>query len=586
MRTKANIIKSTFLFAFSISLLMGCARLKPAIQPSPPSREESFRLPATGNVEIITQYAYSTEPRIGYNTFEVYLENHTTNTITFKSVTLNDVTLSVSAAALPRALRTISLDGEEMALGSYEKPIDPDVTWYQFYPSAVAGSGETVIFQINFKKVLTSQKKLILRDERGNEWQITVPRFRQPDKLITAVTYPLNYEWVYVQYKSGSKPEQLWLNDWEIRGYRCLTAQGGMAPEVLAVKSPFPIRTGLPIYVKIRFADGKKRCALVRALNGISLDACPAGPKSEAELKELGLDADPSVLMLPFDIDCADFRANDKGLSAMPSASGRLKEYTEQPTKLGGLGFCAAAFPEVWNIYGQLGDAVYEKTYRLGWGTNRLRFIEEEEINMEKLQAVAAPRPWLWVPERFHTEGRSLSAEEMKLMGWMLMARGGKGIRYHFWMNSRFDPFAKCPDLLPAMKELNQEIGKRREILSPLVLAFEEVRELGSPWNGRIKVYTSWSGEKGLLVMVRNLDYKVNLHPVEVKGLPFEAKIKKNVPVVVALPVWFKGGKIEDLLTNKRVKGQVTTGEQGRKEMQINLDELKAYRLLWFPNDG
>jgi len=580
-------IKFAFFIQFvCIFLLMaGCARLKPAVKPAVPSGRESFRLPATGNVEIVTQYAYSTEPRIGYNTFEAYIENHTTNTITFKSATLNGVTLSVSAADLPKALRSISFDGEEIFLGSYEKPVDQEVTWFQFYPSAVAGPGETVVFQLNFKHVLTSQKKLVLRDEAGKEWQVTVPRFRQPDKLITAVTYPLDYGQVYVQYKSGSAPERLQLNDWEIKGFRRLTSvEGGMAPEVLATKSPFSIRTGLPIYVKIRFADGKERCALVRALNGIGLHACPAGPKSEAGLRELGLDVDPSVLMLPVDFACADFRAKDKGLSAMPAASARLKEYLAQPGKLGGLAFCTADFPEVWNIYGTLGDAGYEKTYRLGWGRKRLLFIEEEERNMERLQFTSAPRPWLWVPDRFQIEGRALSAEEMKLTGWMVMARGGKGIRYHFWMNSKLDPFAKIPDLLPAMKELNEEIGKQRGILSPLVLASERVRELGAPLKGRIKIYTGWSGEQGLLVMVRNLDYKVDLHPKDTKGLPFEPTVKNNLAVRIALPEWFKAGEAEDLLTNKRIKGQITTGEQGRKEMQINLDELKAYRLIWIPN--
>jgi len=56
----------------------------------------------------------------------------------------------------------------------------------------------------------------------------------------------------------------------------------------------------------------------------------------------------------------------------------------------------------------------------------------------------------------------------------------------------------------------------------------------------------------------------------------FNVVPKQNVNIDVSLPVWFKGRKAVDLLSGKSLPT-----EKSDNAIQIKLDRLDAFRLIW-----
>ena len=407
---------------------------------------------------------------------------------------------------------------------------------------------------------------------------ISVPRFVPPQTRITAVTYPLDYSSVYVQFQSnGIKPQQLWLNNMLVEPFKILVSAVPDAPSMLAVKSPFRIKTGVPLHVRIRFADGQERHCLVRALNGISLDAPLASKTKAFDPSVLGLDAHPSVEFSGYDVACNDAKHKNQGGSAMAVTEERRAFSARHKDRLLGLVYCTAVYPELWNIYGQVADAVYAKSYRLGWAKNKPRFIEEEEECVTKAWLSAQPRPFLWIPDRWKPQGRRyLEPEELQVMGWTALVRGAKGIRYHFWKDAGQPAFAESTNLLQGIIELDRQIVTNKEALSSLALESERV--IGEEGRGWIKVYTAWAGDSGILVMVRNLNYRSS--PGNQSGSSsFTVQAKEHLLVDVAVPEWMEPGTIRDFITGSPVKTTKTAAG-----VQVELDRLDAYWLIWIEN--
>ena len=549
----------------------GCAHL---------GRESGGQPSAAGHEwkTVTTQYAPSTAVRTGFNTFEVYLRNNTDKPIRYGCPKLDGKPLIDLALSRVTGPATVKLDGVQIPFPRNAWHTEPVVTWWQYYPAQEAAPGETVALQVNFRQSVTAQRTLEIPEAGGACHTVTVHRFRMPEAALSAVTFTPDFKRMYVQVASREEARRLWVNGEEVKPFRLLRRAEATDPDMLAFAPPRPVRAGMPLHVKVEFSGGAIRQSIVRAMSGISLDSCDRLPSSDR--KEYSLDDNPPVQLLDGDFTCSDTYGHRKGSSAPRMAADRMHFYTKHGDQLGGLGYCTAIYPELWNIYGPIGDAVYAKPYQLGWGYRRTKFIEEEETMMRSAALTAAPRPMLWIPQRLcPVGGRHLEAAELELLGWLSVIRGGKGLRYNHWRPpSEPDGFKDCPWLKPAIRDLNRAIRSRESLLSALALQSErKVEDASGGWS---KVYTAWSGDAGMLVMVRNLAYEADAtRQPDATGPSFRVKTRQNVTIPVSIPSWMKPAPPVEFLGGKSLAS--VTAANGK---QITLPELGAYALVWIAN--
>ena len=565
---KLNFTFCIFRSAFCIVLLLtGCARFKPAMKGE---QEEQPK-----GIEIHTQYAVSSDQKLGYNTFEVYIANHTDNTITFTGAELNGKPLPVVPSDKLRKLLTVKLgEGDEITLTEPGFPEDSPVTWWQYYPCNEVKPGKTIEFQVNFKAIPTGRQELRLTRQGDEPIGVTVPRFRQPEKRLTAITYSLDGKRMFVQYASGKIGiKKLQVNGKTISELKTIKSLGGDTPDLVAFDAPFKLHNGNVLHVSSEFQDNSRCDALVRVLLGIALDGgFKEGSNEKAIRKEYGLDEYSVVEMLPFDVTCGDTKAGKNGMSAPTVTETRTELYRQKQDRLAGLGYCTAMYPGLFNIYGQIADTVFAKPYRLNWGHIPSRFIEEEEECIAKTQKTSEPKPFLWIPERFR-KGRRLEAGEFQMLSWMALANGSKGIRYHFWKNDSNNPFADCHELGEEIKRLNMDIRLKAEELSPLVLVRAWVDE-----KQKAKIYENWSGDKGIMMVVRNLDYVTDKNENQSGQAPrFHIKSRENVKVEFSLPTGMRLSTPKDLLSGDLVKSSAADGK-----MTFILRRLDTVSVVWF----
>lgn len=572
-----------------------------------------------GQLTITGQYAPSSDTGIDRQTYELYIENTGSKPVEFTSVTLNGeklILVQVQAKSLSRSLDAFEIDGIPMSINENSENLAqsaPDnVGWWQFYPDQIVPAKGAAIFQVNFKSKPQAQQKLVLETSTGLKISCPLQRFRFPEKLITAITYSKDYSQVFIQYESrnGAPVDKVWLNGVEIKSFKILPARDRKTPCMLAIQAPFPISTGMPLHVKLRFADQDWRYALVRALSGIELDAAEvAGRPTRLERRDFSLDPFPPVTMILYDFTCADVTANDKGRSAMDLIAARLALYRKDSSSLAGISYCTAIYPEIWNIYGPLADAVYAKPYRLGYGQTPKRFFEEEEDVLEKAASTASPKPWIYIPESYKLRNKRLiEDQELQTLGWLALARGAKGIRYHYWKHPD-NTFVLNKGLQDGLITLNLQISDVRDLLSPVAFVSASQARVpcriplpvttNAPFIPRsddpnldprptadlnVKTYISWAGDKGMLVYVRNLDYSTDAQPDENGVKPrFSAPRREDIKITIPLPPWFIPGASRDLVKAGLVPCAFNQTPAGM-EAQLVLPELEAFRVIWIEN--
>lgn len=596
--------------AFCIFLLLtGCVGMKkpPVViwqPPLMPVKGPELR----GDLALAGQYAPSTGARVGFNTYEVYLENKGTDVWRFNSVRFNGRTLAANSAPnLLAAFGRVTLDGEVLPLGD-KTSHDKDVVWWQFYPEPELWPGRTILFQINMRGIPSAKSTLELMSDGVKTVAVDMVRFRMPEKMIGSIAFAPDYSRIYVPYSSrnGAGVTRVWLNNRLTPVQRELQERLGGGLRVLKLQASERIQRGDLVYVKLEFEDRDWRYGMVRALTGPILDAAEqAGRPTRVERRDYALDADSGVIMLPYDFTCNDVRHdNDKGGSATAMVMERQTTYHRDRSRLAGASYCTAMYPELWNIYGSLADAVFAKPYRLGYGHNPKRFIEEEEAEIDHARQTVQPRPWLYTPESYQHQGRIEEGEELEVLVWVMLAKGARGIRYHYW-NHLQGGFFENRRLQETMKILNRRIGDARDKLATLIPAGESqltvpcvahtATSVQSPntfavpnpnsASAPLKVYTAWCGDSGLLVVARNLDYETDLMPDENGEKPrFRVNEKLEIDLPVPLPNWLRNGGVCDLVDGSVVEAREAPSADGRRELMIRLDRLPAVRALWVEN--
>ncbi len=580
----------------SVALFLpGCALFRPSPPPSPIPQPAGYPsvTSADGRIRVSCQYQRPVFPNVGFNTLRVFIENLGSGDVSFKSVMLDDINLPLEtpSRASMKAFSSMTLDGAKIPL-KYESPAQKLLTWWEFYPSARARPGETISFQMNFRRTPTRMPTMTLFPAKGEPVAFDLPRFRPDAREITAVTFPLDYSRVFVQFESsGAVPEKLWLNNHAISGFSLLKSPEPRTPDMLAVTPPFSIGVGMPIHVRILFSDGVCRQALVRALAGISIQATDMTPDTARELAPIGIERDPAVVCLPVDVFCTDTRKGEKGYSAPDIVEQRAEAWRRNPKQLVGVDYCTAMFPEGWNIYGGMADAVYSKPYRLNWGHNVNRFIEETETAMDSAYLSARPRPFLFIPDAHNIKGRFIEPDELRVLCWLAVARGAKGICYRYWTGTRHldSGFADHEPLQAAIREVNESLAANRAILSALAPVSEHTLDgkgkgavsISTPDAGHIKVYTAWSGDQGILLFLRNMNYTTDNQADDSGRNPrFSVQPKRDVKVKMPAPDWFTPGAASNLVSGESVK--VNSEEDGALNVEAGL--LNAFAMIWLEN--
>ena len=542
----------------SLLLLSGC------LSPSRRTSDVECRVLDVGFPPVHGQYAAPADPAAPVALYEVYLVNTGVTSRAFTEVTLDGRRLTQPASAL-LGPQNIAIDGHAVRLP--DAPSDPDLFWWQFYPSADLPPGGSAVLQLCFRDDVRTPRVLTVADASGIVIPWTIPRrARQPAPRIAAVTYAHDLSRLFVQCASpGSPPEAFWINGRLSAPVRTLAGADPRTPVLAELRPLSALAPGLPLDVRVRFAGGIERRALVRVLKGIVLDA-PGDIGGRRRAKELHLSADPDVLMIPIDATCDDLREGGSGASAWAVVGERQRAWRRRPEKLAGFGFCTAVTPVTAAIYGRIADAVYAKPYQLGWGTDPARFLDRETDILAAQREAAAPLPFLYIPERFARRGRHLAPAELEVLQWSALAAGAKGLRWHFGMNK--GGLDATPGLIPVLQRAGEQIRRLEPLLAPLVPVADETQ--GDEKSGYVRVLTAWCGSRGVLYLVRDRN---------LGAIPGDMPVRKDVRVELDVPPWCRGASVLDLLGGERL----AVSRPGR--LPLTLAGLSGFRLLWIDAD-
>jgi hypothetical protein len=513
--------------------------------------------PSTRPPVVQGQYA---DPSIAsFPLYEVYLVNTGATPRVFSKVALDGRTLIRPAAAMVNP-SMVSVDGFHFGLPTADP--DPQIVWWQFYPSAEVLPGASVVLRICFRGDVRTPHQLVLSDSAGVGDALTIPR-RSSARVprLTAVVYSADLTRIYVQCDSpGNPPAALWICG---RRVADLSVMGGSAPNRLFLteaSAPVRLKGGMPIDLRVRFADGHERRTLLRVLAGVSVYDSPVSEASGERLAP----AVAGAQLIAIDGVCSDLSAKRPGNDAWRVIRERERLLSSCPETLSGFGFCTGVTPQTAAIYARISDAIFAKPYRHGWGSDPNRFLDEEADVIANQRAACAPFPFLYIPERFVKHGRGLTSVEVETLEWTALASGAKGLRRHFAFNT--EPLV--PEMDKVLCATAAQVTRLQPILAPLVPVSDETQ--GAEASGYVRILTAWSGSQGALFFVRDRS---------VGAFPMDPPSRRNVPIEIDVPSWCRGTQVIDLLTGK----PLADARSGR--CRLIVPDLHAFRVLWVDAD-
>lgn len=574
--------------AFAMAAVFsGCATSQSGSSGGTPSANaETKSKEAEGkskSVQILgTQYATSTG-KAGCETAEVFIHNPGPKPITFTGAYLDGVAVPGSSRGAVDAARKFSFDlgGSGVRAKTAPPASDPRVIWSQFQPSSEIPAGGFGIFQIGFngQACHSSAFNLDLETSGGARVGTVLPGYFPPGRRIMAVTWSPDGSVINVQYSGGTPPKALLVNEKPLESVRVLEHSIKSRPGVVCAAMPKPAQQGEPVLITIDFGDGKVNRVLARALLDIVVDAPNGWKDSDTLPKETrlkyGFDANPAVKRIDMDVACDDTRAHRHGSRAPDVIEARLKAFKANPARLYGVEFCTAQYPEIWNIYTPIADSVFAKPYQLSLSTDPAGFIENEIDTLSFIVGASMPRPVIWVPERYAKE-RRIEARELEVLSWSSFMSGARGICFHFWKNDPEDPFANWVDIPQALPNLCRDINSIRTILSQMMV-FSSAGDMAA----MTKLYEGWSGDAGVLLLVRNMRYSTDRQSNDGGRNPrFRVAASENITVKYTTPPWLQAGQAVDALSGEAL--DVTSGRDGK--LSIRIPRLDSYKLVWIPN--
>ena len=531
-----------------------------------------------GTLSAEVQYCVSTG-NAGVETVEVLVRNGTSLPVEFVRAELDGIELPESAPSAAKALKAFSFEGvggKARSRMSAQPPV-AGARWWQFYPSPRIEAGGAAVFQLNFaEKSRPCGLKLTAKD--GQSLSVRVPRYVPPRRRIEFLAFSGDGHTLLLRYSKGTPPDFLSVNG-RAADFRVLESVSAARPGAVIADLPDAVREGEPVLVELGFSGGARRFAFVRAMLGVCTVA-PSGfnddftPLPKTEREAYGFDEAMRVYRIPYDVACDDTRAHSHGANARAVVAARQERQAKFPDGLCGVDFCTALYPSVWNIYSQLADAVITKPYKLHWGINLSRFLDEEDAFLGQVVRDVAPRPVLWVPERYR-KLRELDGAEYSVLAWCAMLRGVRGVRVHHWMNDRNAPFADNPGLADAVKGFNADFVRLRPRLERIVPAGESEDRAA-----RVAVLEGWSGDDGVLLLVRNLRYDTGIDLGTKRRIrPFAVSTIRDYALSYRIPKWLMPDAATDALSGERLGGATSNGV-----FRVTVPELGSHRLIWIGN--
>ena len=178
------------------------------------------------------------------------------------------------------------------------------------------------------------------------------------------------------------------------------------------------------------------------------------------------------------------------------------------------------------------------------------------------------------MPERFRW-ARELDGREFETLAWCAFMRGVRGMRVHHWFNSRTEPFAGNQGLADAVRKFNSDFNRLRPVIEKSIpMRCHERRD------SRIKIYESWCGDEGVLLLVRNLRYDVGLDMKTQRRIrPYSVKPLNRCRFKLPSPEWLKPIRAIDPLSGKEISIKVQSGK-----CELSFENLQSHRLIWIQN--
>ena len=450
----------------------------------------------------------------------------------------------------------ISVAGVKIA--SPATPEDPLAVWWEWLPSATTPPGGTSVFRICLRSRPAAPLAFEFRGTKGESVSAILPPTSAAPAAppLLAVSWSSDRSRLFALLPTGthpvaaridSRPAQIKAHDARFSG----------APVLLEVEVPPGARPaeGGGAFAEFEFADGSARHAYLTALSSVGVyDAPPADFASSPDAccgDVVGDDGGRSgICLIPSDATCADLRDGHSGANVWKVIRDRELLRSRKPDKPPAFAFCAGTTPETAAVYGHIAEVLVAKPYRLGWGADPSRFVDEEADALAAYRAACAPAPFVYVPERFARHGRHLSPEELRLLEWTAILSGAKGLRRHFAYSGDRALLAR---LGPAADATAAEVRRLQNILAPLLPVSDAVQ----PRNG-VRVLTAWSGASGALYLVRSV------------GDAADASLRAEIDI----PAWC-GGELRDLLSGE----PVVAVRAGRNVLE--LEPRLGFRLLY-----
>jgi hypothetical protein len=214
--------------------------------------------------------------------------------------------------------------------------------------------------------------------------------------------------------------------------------------------------------------------------------------------------------------------------------------------------------------------------YQLHYGASP-KFIEFEELFLQWGWEAGRPRSWYWIPETFDIAGRILEPGELRSLAYSALGRGCKGIKYYIYGGK--EGFQNSKPLTGEIKALNADIKKLAPILSAAIPL--SVETVGAKESG-ICVYTLASGDEGMLVIIRNLDYSMDRKPNQWGAAPrFHFTPKENVKLTIRKPEWLAIRSVRDPLRPERPPFEY---QDKFDLLDLNIGRLELVQAVWIQN--
>ncbi len=553
----------------ALTPLVGCRS-----HVSPPRGRAAGSTP----VSVVSAHYFNTGDGECDETYEVVLRNDGDKPVSLCSALLDGRELKSPGPAAVAALKTFSFDvgRRSAAQGRVRNPSDPDVRWWQFYPSPTIPPRGYASFMANFIG-LTKPHSLDVRIADGEAVRHQILRRAPGCRSITYLGFAGDGRMALVRHSNGGPPCCASVNGEAVADARMLSPSNAGLPGGVVIPLARPVKKGDPVFVELSFPDGSRASAFVRAMPGV-YSVAPFGNHDDEPLpadvrRRFGFDDVLAVHRLPHDVACDDTRTKEHGASAAACLASRKAYFSAHPDELSGVDFCTGLYTGVWSIYAPMADAVFSKPYRLHWGQVPARFMEEEDAMVGAVVGRVAPRPVAWVPERFRRMVE-LEGREFEQLAWCALLRGVRIVRCHHWKNDLSRPFDGNPGLEEAWIRFNAGFRRMRPRLERLIPA-----RSWTDRGARLAVLEGWCADDGVLLLVRNLDYDNGLTMLSrPRAHAFAPARREAVSFEYAPPKWLRPCAAVDALDGSPV---VSTPSLGR--LSLRIDGLGDFRLVWMP---